>query len=133
MNDDERWLDWGKRFHGAYDDVTNLHLDRYLWRNIVAMLQANPDNNHHGMVTNHLARTYSTNLAVGIRRQTALDDRTASLVYVLHDIAAHGYIVTKERWLEMAETRRVEVRGGPAEHLPQAFSCLLYTSDAADE
>lgn len=37
----------------------------------------------------------------------------------------------RERWLEMAETRRVEVRGGPAEHLPQAFSWSKAAEDAS--
>src|SRR5690348_6390194 len=95
--DDERWADWAKRFEAAYQDVTTLYLDRFVWQNMVAMLQANSDIHHSGLVNNYLARTYSGSLALGIRRQTDLDSRTASLAYVLHDIAAHSYVATQQR------------------------------------
>ena len=112
--DDDRWNDWVERIHSAYADVVNLHHVRYVWKNLIKMLEEVEGVEHHSLINNWLTYTYSTSLAVGIRRQSdqgKLSDRPLTLSCVLSEMVKYPTVVTAERYLaSIDETNQARCR-----------------------
>jgi hypothetical protein len=80
----------------AYQEVRQLHVLRYVWKNLVAMLQARgPDLEHNTLVNNWLTTCYSRTLAVGIRRQTD-PNGPATIGSLLRRIQKDASLFTRE-------------------------------------
>lgn len=100
--DDDRWQEWVLRINAAFADLVNLHHVRYVWKNLVKMLGEVEGVEHHTLVSDWLTYTYSTSLAVGIRRQSdkgKSGDRPLSLASVVSEMAKYPKVVTLERYL----------------------------------
>lgn len=100
--DDDRWQEWVLRINAAYADLVNLHHVRYVWKNLVKMLGEVEGVEHHTLVSDWLVYTYSTSLAVGIRRQSdkgKSGDRPLTLACVVAEMARYPEVVTLERYL----------------------------------
>ena len=76
-------------FETAIEEVHQLHLLRYVWKNIFAMLESKPDLEHHWLVNNYLATTYTRTLAIGIRRQSDTSESRATIGSLLRRVGAH--------------------------------------------
>jgi hypothetical protein len=84
---------WGD----AYDEVLQLHTLRYVWKNLLAMLQARgPELDHSSLVNNWLVTCYTRTLAVGIRRQTESKESRATIGSLLRRIQDHATLFTRE-------------------------------------
>ena len=101
-DDDRRWQDWVDRIHAAYADVVNLHYVRYVWKNLVKMLGEVEGVEHHTLVSDWLSYTYTTSLAVGLRRQSHKvkpGKRPLTLACVVAEMAKFPEVVTAKRYL----------------------------------
>ena len=86
--------DWAE----AYEEVTQLHMLRYVWRNLLAMLQGSSDVEHNVLDNNWLVTCYTRTLAVGIRRQTESGGRPrATIGDLLRRIPRDAALFTRER------------------------------------
>lgn len=82
----------------AHQDVMTLAHNRHLWKNLVAMLNANPDIQHHSHVNDWLIRGYSQMQAVGIRRQCDSRGKRGTLGFVLPALEASPHVATFSRY-----------------------------------
>jgi hypothetical protein len=73
----------------ALEEVAQLHLMRYVWKNMLAMFESRPDLPHNSLVNNYVLVTYTRTLAIGIRRQCQASDSRATIGSVLRRVAAH--------------------------------------------
>lgn len=80
----------------ALNEVHGLHTLRFVWKNLVAMLQSDPPGvQHYTLVNSYLSTIYVHTLAIGIRRQTdAAGPRRATIVNLL--VRLHGRAVRGE-------------------------------------
>lgn len=101
MTDDERFADWLGWYEEAKADVTTLFHQRHIWRNLLAMLGSNPEIQHHAVVNEWLARSYSQTLAVGVRRQSEYGERRPTIARLLHEIATHPGVLTFSRYRDV--------------------------------
>jgi hypothetical protein len=80
----------------ALNEVHGLHTLRFVWKNLLAMLQSQPPGVEHStLVNSYLSTTYVHTLAIGIRRQTdAAGPRRATVGNLL--VRLHGRAVRGE-------------------------------------
>lgn len=96
---DERWADWSAWFEDSYQDVMGLTFNRYIWRNLIAMLQSNPDVEHHSFVNGYLTRSYAQMQAVGVRRQWDRSERRPTVGRLLYEMQQHPEAATRDRYV----------------------------------
>jgi hypothetical protein len=105
-------------FDVALNEVHGLHLLRYVWKNILAMLDSSPEIEPEWLVNYYLATIYTHTLAVGIRRECEADGPRPTIGDVLRRVrhnsghfaaASCGFTGRDEGpglWLRYAKTAR---------------------------
>jgi hypothetical protein len=102
--DEDRWADWRRRIDTAYTDISGLQHNRFIWKNIVKMLTENPGVKHHSIVNAWLVNSYTTTMAVGIRRQHDRGaQRPMTVGQILKEMVDYPTVVTEARVLGGAE------------------------------
>jgi hypothetical protein len=99
LDEETRWLQWCGWYETAYKDVLTLLHNRHVWRNLIAMLAANPEVEQHTMINNWFTRCYSQTQAVGVRRQSEHEGRRPTLGALLREIESFPSIATRVRYV----------------------------------
>jgi hypothetical protein len=98
---ESRWEQWTSWFETAYQDVTRLTFYRFMWRNLVAMLQANKEVEHHSHVNAFLTNSYAQMEAIGIRRQWDRSRPRPTIGRILHEMANQPEVATRASYVEL--------------------------------
>ncbi|MGX7680861.1 AbiU2 domain-containing protein [Jatrophihabitans sp. DSM 45814] len=83
-------------FNAALDEIHALHMLRYVWKNMLAMFASQPELPADSMVNYYLQTTYSSTLAIGIRRQAEASDSRTTIGSVLRRVNLHAADFTIE-------------------------------------
>jgi hypothetical protein len=83
-------------FATAYEEVTGLHMLRFVWKNVLMMVNSQPALPPHELVNYWLQVTYTRTLAVGIRRQAEATDIRPTIGSLLRRVKAHADQITRE-------------------------------------
>jgi hypothetical protein len=75
----EDWQGWCDRFDKSHNGILRLFHDRSIWRNILAMLDANPEVARGGFGEYWLGSCYTDSMLIGIRRETGADNDSIGL------------------------------------------------------
>lgn len=92
----DKWVRWieGPIKH----NVLSMHLQRKVWNEATEMLAANPDL-PHSYWWEFMRETYSTTMAMAVRRQVDLDKQVASLARLVTEIESDAELLTLDRYL----------------------------------
>ncbi len=91
-----RWREWLDRIR---EDVLHLHLNRHVWRDLVAIVRSNPAIPEPGHIMGWFAALYSTTQAIGIRRHADLDKQSITLARLLEQIRGRPDVMSRSRYL----------------------------------
>lgn len=139
FSDEDRWRRCHRWFERAVADVQELTTYRLIWKNVLAMLQSNPDIRHTRPVNTYLAATYRTTMAMGVRRQSQTTGGLPTIGCVLSEIAAYPGIATKAQFIAdaadpaLAEAAWPSVAGGSHTSVDRAAIAADLTSLANSE
>ena len=93
----EKWCRWLKEIDR---ELTDVYLNRALWRAVNEIVRAKPD-----MPPSHFfdlqALNYSTAQAVAVRRQAEVSDRVVTLGRLLKDIFDFPEVLTRQRYVAL--------------------------------
>jgi hypothetical protein len=79
----EKWVKWLDRIN---DDITLLHADRQIWREMMNLLQAKEQIPERDFIMNWITQQSVAALAMGIRRQRDKRTDVISLARLLQEI-----------------------------------------------
>jgi hypothetical protein len=91
-----KWRAW---LESIRVDVAHLHLNRHLWRELVAIVRANPAIPEPGHIMGWFATLYGTTQAIGIRRHADRSTQAITLGRLLKEIRDRPDVVSRERYL----------------------------------
>jgi hypothetical protein len=113
-----RWRRWLK---GIKDQIFTLHHHRRLYRDVTAMIGANPALQVPSAFYTWMRAAYIYDMAMAVRRLVDRDRRTISFYRLMDDIADHPEVMTRRRftvrypgWLRDAGDRDFERFASPA-------------------
>ena len=96
----EKWERWFE--HGISSDVYTMHLQRFAWKRMEQITQANPDlNGTPSYLWEFLFETYAKTQAGAVRRQADVDDQAASLGRLIYEIEQTPTLLTRDWWLSL--------------------------------
>lgn len=104
----EEWQDWCSRFDETEKGVQRLFHDRYIWKTILAMLDANPSVARGGFGEHWLGWCYTTTQLIAIRRECDNDKNSIGIGRSLGHLAGNPRIATRE-WFE----QQIRLRARP--------------------
>jgi hypothetical protein len=94
----EKWERWFE--HGITSDVYTMHLQRFAWKRMEEIAQANPDlNGTPSYLWEFLFDTYAKTQAGAVRRQADVDDQAASLGRLIYEMGETPILLTRDWWL----------------------------------
>lgn len=108
MTDDERWQQWREWFQTIFEDVQGALINRTIFQEVRAMIDANPKIQKHSSFYEWMANVYADSGSMAVRRQLDPDTRSVSLARLLNDIAEHPDILSRDRFVALY---RPELRG----------------------
>ncbi len=91
-----KWVSWFERIN---DDISYLHRDREVWRDLVAMIDANKAIPESWWIKEWITQLTVKGLALGIRRQTDKGRDVISLVRLLNDIKKNPSVMSRDRFI----------------------------------
>jgi hypothetical protein len=118
----EKWRAWVAIVGG---DVLNLHQSRQLFYEVTRLFQRNDAELIRGPFWRWIAGNYAWSIAMGIRRQTDLDEDVVSMARLIDDIASHPDSLTRrwfvEQWVANAPGRLAAERANAIfdQHAPR--------------
>jgi hypothetical protein len=92
-----RWCVW---IDDVLKQVSDLAMFRHVFREIQAIVAANPDIQQPSHFYPFVTYGYRTYVVSGIRRQIKKNKDSISLIRLLDDIACHPTVLSRERWVE---------------------------------
>jgi hypothetical protein len=98
---DQAWQAWCDRFDRVKNDVHTMFYDRYLWKNVISMLEQNVDRHHARVVKSWINRSYVDRQCSAIRRLNDHDRRTASLRRCLSELIEKPMLLTWSRYEQL--------------------------------
>lgn len=104
----EEWQSWCMRFDETEKGVLRLFHDRYIWKTILAMLDANPSVARGGFGEHWLGWCYTTTQLVSIRRECDRDKNSVGIGRSLDHLAGNPRIATRQ-WYE----QQIRLRARP--------------------
>lgn len=90
------WQEWVSGYEG---DIIRLHLDRYFFREILAMLRTNPAIREPWHIGRWLVRIYIQAVSVGVRRQTDGRQDVLNLRRLMQDVQRNPEALSRDAWL----------------------------------
>jgi hypothetical protein len=101
----EEWQNWCWRFDETEKGVLRLFHDRYIWKTVLAMLDANPSVGRGGFAEHWLGWCYTTTQLVSIRRECGHDKESVGIGRSLGHLVGNPRIATRQ-WYEQQIRRR---------------------------
>lgn len=93
------YLRWRRWFGHIRDAVTEMALGRYVYREVTAMIDANPATKVPSAFYDWMRRVYVNDLTIAIRRLVDRDRRTLSFVRLMKEIEDHPEVITRRRFI----------------------------------
>jgi len=107
-----RWLRWWRLL---FDDIKTIAHHRHLYREVTAMIEANPALHVPSVFYDWMRLAYVTGQASAIRRLIDWDKRTVALIRLMEEIASHPDVISRRRFVGL-------YRG----HLPARYGHLHF-------
>ncbi len=101
MTDDERWQQWQEWFQTIFEDVQSALINRTIFQEVRAMIDANPKIQKHSSFYEWMANVYADSGLMAVRRQLDTDTRSVSLTRLLKDIAEHPHVLSRDRFVAL--------------------------------
>lgn len=92
-----KWVKWLDRIN---DDITMLHADRQIWREMMNLLQAKQQIPEREFMMSWITQQSVAALAMGIRRQRDRRTDVISLARLLQEIKDNPDVLTRDRFVE---------------------------------
>ena len=92
-----KWVKWLDRIN---DDITMLHADRQIWREMMNLLQAKEQIPEREFMMSWITQQSVAALAMGIRRQRDKRTDVISLARLLQEIKDNPDVLTRDRFVE---------------------------------
>ncbi len=110
MPSTQMWQDWCYRFDALHDSILDLFHSRRVWREILTMIETNPDVHRSGITEHWLTRCYAASQMIAIRRQLDRDSKTASLWRSLDVLARNPAMATRSWFAAQLDKRVIDPR-----------------------
>lgn len=101
-----KWDGWLTTVHS---DVLGLLINRYIFREVQAIIQANPKVQLESSFYEWMGNTYATSQAIGIRRQVDKDRDSVSFARLLSEVAAEAEVISRERHVALYKTALIDL------------------------
>ncbi len=88
--------EWRQSLEVIYQDVVNLHHNRRVFREVRAIIDANPALQTDHTFWNWLVENYAAAIAVGVRRQADRDPDVISMAKLLDDLEKNAVLLTRD-------------------------------------
>jgi hypothetical protein len=105
------YLRWKRWLQHVYDEIVEMALDRYVYREVRAMIAANTNLQVPSVFYDWMNRAYVADMAVAIRRQTDKDTRSMSLLRLIQDVMDHPEIISRRRFVGLYGSGRMRTLG----------------------
>ena len=92
----KRWLRSFKQVKAAVFDLTH---KRHIYREVTAIIQANPRLNVPSAFYDWMRRVYITDMTIDIRKLVDWDRRTVSFVTLMQEIEDHPEVISRRRYV----------------------------------
>ena len=92
-----KWLEW---LHMIEGHVRSMLSDRYIFREVIKIVEANPQTHHPNDFVMWFVQQYVEAASVRVRRLVDRDRRTGSLWRLLKDIEDRADIITREWFVD---------------------------------
>jgi len=90
-----RWRRWYKEIHAT---ITDLAHKRRIYREVTAMITANPRLQVPSVFYDWMRRAYITDMTIGVRTLVDWDRRAISLVKLMEEIVDHPKVLSRRRY-----------------------------------
>jgi hypothetical protein len=97
----DKWVDWFERIN---NDITYLHRDRQVWRELMEMLSNNQEIPESWWIREWLTQISVKGLALGIRRQADTRNDVVSLVRLLREIQSNPNVISRDRFMAICNS-----------------------------
>jgi len=91
-----RWRRW---FETIRNQIHEMALDRYVYREVMAMVDANQNLKVPSIFYDWMQRVYVHDMTIVIRRLVDWDKRTVSLIRLMREIEDHPEVITRRRFV----------------------------------
>jgi hypothetical protein len=112
LTNDARWVQWQAWYEKTKHDVMTLAHNRHVWLNLVALQQTNDVIEWNQVVNGWLGRCFATTQAVGMRRITEHKERRPTLGRLLHELAEHPEVASRDRYMAALPATAIHGREG---------------------
>lgn len=96
-----KWDGWLSTIDG---EIQGLLVNRHIFREVQAIIQANPKIQLASSFYQWMGNTYATAAVIGVRRQLDKDPDSISFARLLGEVAAHPQVLSRERYLALYKT-----------------------------
>lgn len=104
MTPDELFARWDAWLETIHTDVRGLLVNRHIFRDVHAIIQANPKIQLASSFYEWMGNTYATTQVIGVRRQLDRDPGSISFARLLGEVAANPHVVSRERYVALYKT-----------------------------
>jgi len=92
------YLRWRRQWKVLLTDIEIIALDRHVYRQVTAMIDANPGLQVPSTFYDWMRRVYVTNMTSAIRRLVDWDTRTISLIRLMEEIRDQPEVISRRRF-----------------------------------
>lgn len=93
-----KWDGWLSTIHG---EIQGLLVNRHIFREVQAIIQANPKIQLASSFYQWMGNTYATAAVIGVRRQLDKDPDSVSFARLLGEVATNPQVLSRERYVAL--------------------------------
>src|SRR2546427_422542 len=101
MTGDARFEQWVKWLETIYQDIQGLLTSRHIYREVQAIIAANPKIHQSSSFYEWMAVEYVVSTVIGVRRQVDPNSRSVSFLRLLQDIIRNPQVLSRKRYLAL--------------------------------
>ncbi len=101
MTDNERWEQWRTWLQTILEDVQGALINRTIFQEVRAMIDANPKIQKHSSFYEWMANVYADSGVMAVRRQRDTNARSVSLARLLKDVTGYPHVLSRDRFVAL--------------------------------
>lgn len=101
MNDNQCFAKWDKWLEKIYIDIQRLLINRYIFREVQKIIEANPRIQIASSFYEWMGSVYANDAVIGVRRQVDPDKRSISFARLLAEIRDNPQVLSRSRFVAL--------------------------------